>query len=253
MWTPLPPVQSITYSFKSVSFGLTIFLIPQAFALSIRRELSSDATTSAPASWKSCAAKFPTKPSPIIKTVSPGCTVEDLTALILTPAIRAKTTFSPAVSLGTGKAKRTASAFTKEAWSEKLNTRSPFLHMVTPDPISKTSPKWPYPVFWGYMFGLWTNGISWISPVKPAPSVPALMMEYSDWTKAWCGAKISSISRSRSSALYGWVKTISFALNVSSFIFHQKISGSLFFQDDLCTQYGYSRNIGAETFILTTA
>ena len=120
---------------------------------------------------------MPTSPIPTMRAVSPGWTLEERRALMLTPAMRPKTASRPSISGGNGRAIRPVSALTQLAWREKLKTRSPGLHMVTAPPTSTTSPTLPYPVVRGYWPRSW-KGICFTKPVKPAPSVPPLTTEY---------------------------------------------------------------------------
>ena len=160
--------------------------------------------TSAPAIRNSWAAKLPTSPIPMTSTVSPGCTDDERRAAMLTPAMREKTICSPGAPPGTGRAKRPASALTTLAWLEKLSTRSPGRHIRSREPTASTSPRLPYPVGRGYLPAS-PNGISFTRPVNPAPSVPALTMENSVRTSAWCGASASSRVAACSSMLPGSV------------------------------------------------
>ena len=62
---------------------------------------------------------------------------------MLTPAMRANTTWLPGAPSGTGSAMRAASALTRDACREKESTRSPARHIRTADPTSRTRPRWP--------------------------------------------------------------------------------------------------------------
>ena len=135
---PLPSVHVITASFRSSRLEFTVASMPHSCPFCKRRSDRSATITSAPAIRKSCAAKLPTSPMPIMRTVSPGCTLEARTAPILTPAMRAKTSCLPSAPDGAGRAMRAASALRSEACWEKLNTRSPGLHMLTASPTAST-------------------------------------------------------------------------------------------------------------------
>ena len=72
--------------------------------------------------------------------------LEERRELMLTPAMRANTRYSPGASQETGSTMRRVSAFTAEAWWEKESTRSPGCTPVTSSPAHSSRPTLPYPV-----------------------------------------------------------------------------------------------------------